>query len=133
MAKQDAAIGEMEKKHKHEQDTLFDLVHSVQNEADAVVALETASKIPSDERLEKLGLMGIKRKKLREKAKGFVDAQMDENFMNVVYFRHFLSFFNFRAFCNCLPLYITKLFEAQKLLLTISVFSYNQECYKVTG
>ena len=84
MAKQDAAIGEMEKKHQNEQDTLLDLVHSIQNEATGVAAMETVSKMPADERNEKLGLMGIKRKKLREKNKGYVDTQIDEILMSEV-------------------------------------------------
>lgn len=84
MAKQDAAIGEMEKKHQNEQDTLLDLVHSIQNEATGVAAMETVSKMPADERNEKLGLMGIKRKKLREKNKGYVDTQIDETLMSEV-------------------------------------------------
>ena len=84
MAKQDAAIGEMEKKHQNEQDTLLDLVHTIQNEATGVAAMETASKLPADERNEKLGLMGIKRKKLREKNKGYVDTQIDEILMSEV-------------------------------------------------
>ena len=84
MAKQDAAIGEMEKKHQNEQDTLLDLVHSIQNEATGVAAMETVSKMPADERSEKLGLMGIKRKKLREKNKGYVDTQIDEILMSEV-------------------------------------------------
>ena len=84
MAKQDAAIGEMEKKHQNEQDTLLDLVHSIQNEATGVAAIETVSKMPADERNEKLGLMGIKRKKLREKNKGYVDTQIDETLMSEV-------------------------------------------------
>ena len=84
MAKQDAVIGEMEKKHQNEQNALLDLVHTIQNEGTGVAAMETASKLPADERNEKLGLMGIKRKKLREKNKGYVDTQIDETLMSEV-------------------------------------------------
>ena len=91
MAKQDAAIGEMEKKHQSEQETLLDLVQTIQNnEAACVAALEAASKMPADERSEKLGLMGIKRKKLREKNKGYADAQIDETLMSEVKFDDYL-------------------------------------------
>ena len=81
MAKQDAAVCEMEKKHRNEQDALLDLVQRVESEP---VALEAASKLPADERKEKLGLMGIKRKQLKEKTKALVGSQIDENQMSEV-------------------------------------------------
>eukprot|EP00111_Clytia_hemisphaerica_P002852 TCONS_00008039-protein len=79
IAKQDAVIGEMEKKHENEQNVLLDLVNSIDNDP---VAMETASKIPADERAEKLNLMSIQRKKLKEKAKVFIDSQPPENQMS---------------------------------------------------
>jgi len=81
VASQEAVIGEMEKKHGTEQDFLLDLVGDIEKDQGA---MEKVSKLPSDERNEKLSVMAIQRKKLKEKAKAFIDSQPPENEMNEV-------------------------------------------------
>jgi len=71
----------MEKKHGTEQDFLLDLVGDIEKDQGA---MEKVSKLPSDERNEKLSVMAIQRKKLKEKAKAFIDSQPPENEMNEV-------------------------------------------------